>query len=1397
MNRKPWSPISMLRSFALVLFAALLCIPCVAVGQTYQSIASAINDALPTNGSAGNLTITKPAGTASGDVMLATISARPSAMTINPPAGWALYKRTEQPNGGVSTAPGGMTLLTYYKAAGGAEPANYTWTLANPQNDGGGVVGTITRVSGVDTANPIDVYVDALTGNGLVHSAPSVTTTVPNTLLVASITYLSSRNFGAPSGIAGITERAEVRAPTSDNAIGITLLVATVPKASAGATGTVSATAAGDADYGMGHMFALAAPRPDLTLAMTRTGNLDPSTTTSYFTLTASNAGTVNETATVTVTTTLSANVSYTSNTGSDSGWSCGSAGSPVVVTCTRSGLNASASASLRLNVSVGASASGTLTTTATIAGAANNDGNTTNNSASDSYTIVPNYCTTSAVGADTLVTCTGDGTVTIPSGVTSVRYLVVGGGGGGGGIGTDDEDGAGGGGAGGVLRGSSFAVTAGATYSVTVGSGGTAGTGSANGSNGNSSTFSTLTAYGGGGGAREGGYDGLDGGSGGGGSDNDQGGIGILGQGNNGGNGNNNDAGGGGGGAGAVGQNGGSNNGGDGGNGVSDDITGAATYYGGGGGGGADDNATGGAGGSGGGGAGAVGRGPGSAGTANTGGGGGGATGSSSGAAYSGGAGGSGVVIVRYVTSDTGPNHYVISHSGTALTCEAEPVTITGHDSAHARISVAGKTISLTTSSSKGTWSAAADNCTQACYDATNTAVACMGTFAATGSNAGTATYLFATGEAAVRLCLKHNTTGTVSVNVTDGTATEASGTASAETSPGADPGLVFSDTGLRFYASDTVDTLGNLVAGLRSDVTDATYQPAPQTLTIRALKSSETSPARCVSLLGGAPTSKTIQFAYQCLDPNTCHASSAGLEVNGTAVAGSGGVPTPTSDVTVAFNASGYGSINLKYWDVGQIKLYARGSIADPATGGTVAITTGASNSFLVKPYGFSVMACTSATPCTVANTSNTDGTGSVFSTAGTTFNATIKALAYGGSVVTPSFGLGTANGTESVGLTRTLVAPTPGGAAGTLGGTIAILRSSFSDGVASVSDLTWNEVGVITLSATNSTFEGTALSPTATGTSGNIGRFIPDHFETVVTGPMSCGALPFAPACPAGGLVYSGQAFTTTVTAYTLGGTGALGVTTNYAGSFAKLVTLGAWDAVGSTAQQNPPASGGATTFNPTVTAASFTAGEATTTTPAYTFAIPSTSTTPPAAPTNVYIRAIDADTPAVSSLRTPSASSVEGGVKVVNGRLRMANAYGSERLPLSVLAEVQYYDGANWLTNTQDSSSPPSPWAVDPNVSTALVGTGGTGNTTPTLGTSLSSGLASLSASAPGAGGFGYLNLTVTVPAYLQFRWAGCAVPTACVAGDFIDPTSRVSFGIYKGNNRIIYRRERYY
>jgi uncharacterized repeat protein (TIGR01451 family) len=392
----------------------------------------------------------------------------------------------------------------------------------------------------------------------------------------------------------------------------------------------------------------------DLSLLMARDGPLVAGANVAY-TLTVGNGGPLTHSGTVTVVDTLPSGLTYSSATGT--GWSCGSVGQTV--TCTSStAINSGASAAaLTINAAVSAGASGTLTNSATVTGTIL-DTNSANNTATDSGTVVANGCTTTTVGGDTLVTCTGNGTVTIPSSVTSVRYLVVGGGGGGGGIVSGNAEGAGGGGAGGVLSGTSFPVTAG-PYPVTVGSGGTAGTGSANGGNGISSTFSTLTAVGGGGGAWAGnttGTSGSNGASGGGGSDGNNGGN--ASQGNDGGSGNGNDGGGGGGGAGAAGANGTSSTGGNGGAGVSNDIAGTSKDYGGGGGGGTDDgtSGTGGSGGLGGGGSAPSARGAGTAGTVNTGGGGGGASGSnsSSGSAFTGGTGGSGIVIIRYPTAGT-----------------------------------------------------------------------------------------------------------------------------------------------------------------------------------------------------------------------------------------------------------------------------------------------------------------------------------------------------------------------------------------------------------------------------------------------------------------------------------------------------------------------------------------------------------------------------------------------------------------------------------------------------------------------------------------------------------------------------------------------------------------------
>jgi hypothetical protein len=94
-----------------------------------------------------------------------------------------------------------------------------------------------------------------------------------------------------------------------------------------------------------------------------------------------------------------------------------------------------------------------------------------------------------------------GTTTWKVPSGVTSVDYLVVGGGGGG--ANGYDNAGGGGGGAGMVLSGS-LSVISGSTLNITVGDGGVGGANTRfnnAGSSGNNSSFHTITALGGGGG--------------------------------------------------------------------------------------------------------------------------------------------------------------------------------------------------------------------------------------------------------------------------------------------------------------------------------------------------------------------------------------------------------------------------------------------------------------------------------------------------------------------------------------------------------------------------------------------------------------------------------------------------------------------------------------------------------------------------------------------------------------------------------------------------------------------------------------------------------------------------------------------------------------------------------
>ena len=270
----------------------------------------------------------------------------------------------------------------------------------------------------------------------------------------------------------------------------------------------------------------------------------------------------------------------------------------------------------------------------------------------------------------------TGSTTWTVPTGVTSISYLVVAGGGGGAG-GQASEHGGGGGGAGGVLTGT-LNVSPG-TINLSVGGGGDGGVANTAGASGTNSVLGgSITAIGGG---RGGTYFSPNapytGGSGGGAGASQvlaqlTGSNGTAGQGNKGGDvtvaGTNARHGAGGGGASFGGANVTTSGGftitaGTGGDGLLSTITGNDRYFGGGGGGGGSSarggSATGGAsGGAGGGGAGSTYTGSSStaaiSGTTNTGGGGGGGIGIGGANATVGAAGGSGIVIIRYALAPT-----------------------------------------------------------------------------------------------------------------------------------------------------------------------------------------------------------------------------------------------------------------------------------------------------------------------------------------------------------------------------------------------------------------------------------------------------------------------------------------------------------------------------------------------------------------------------------------------------------------------------------------------------------------------------------------------------------------------------------------------------------------------
>ena len=182
----------------------------------------------------GNLTISKPAGVVTNDVMVASIAFRPNIATITPPSGWTLA-------GNILNNPNSIanSLATYYKIATSGEPASYTWTMGTIT----GAAGGITAFSGAAITTPI-VQSGKNTAWGLFHDTPSVTTPVANTMIVTAHAFASSATWSPPSGMSKVVDVASLTTPNSG---GISMVINYVLQSAAGTTGAKTATAS---DYG-------------------------------------------------------------------------------------------------------------------------------------------------------------------------------------------------------------------------------------------------------------------------------------------------------------------------------------------------------------------------------------------------------------------------------------------------------------------------------------------------------------------------------------------------------------------------------------------------------------------------------------------------------------------------------------------------------------------------------------------------------------------------------------------------------------------------------------------------------------------------------------------------------------------------------------------------------------------------------------------------------------------------------------------------------------------------------------------------------------------------------------------------------------------------------------------
>lgn len=609
---------------------------------------------------------------------------------------------------------------------------------------------------------------------------------------------------------------------------------------------------------------------------------------------------------------------------------------------------------------------------------------------------------------------------------------------------------------------------------------------------------------------------------------------------------------------------------------------------------------------------------------------------------------------------------------------------------------------------------------------------------------------------------------------------------------------GLIFPNS-----ATGTADNIATQTAGVTSTT---------GTAFVRALQTNTTTGA-CMARF---TSPQTVKMAYKCVNPTTC-INGQTLTLFGTGVpANANSVATNSlvyGDVNLNFDTNGSAAIPINYSDVGQVQLFAQIIKTQTATDPAITLT-GDSNLFVVKPHSVRISAV--ATVAGVSNLGKTSEAGAAnnFVSAGTPFKVSVQSLNQS-LAVTPNFGRETSSQSQFITLvTNNLVYPATGTATA-LNYTANTFTpaSPVSLGTYTNPTVVWSQVGSMNIMPGLGDYLN--AGSVAGAVSSTIGRFYPDHYRVVpasTTVTNGCGSFS-----------YMGQPnlqIKPYITAHSAGASGTIvsnydNTTLGYGGSSILAVPVYA-------AENN--SSGGDLGSRLSVTTGKWKEG-------VYSDALTGTFTRQVSgAPDGPYVSlrvgasAMADPSPTPFDLvgvltNTPSSAAkdmLNGGaiafkdpsdatkylLNLRYGRLRLDDAFGPETHPLKVNFATEYWTGKYFSVSAADSCTqvlrsaityPAGAISTDANRTVALTGGSTTGtyiSLSPTH-VGFNAGTAGQQFTSPNGGtGRFVVGVDLTDLPWLRFDWNQ--------DGNYSDvslPNATFEFGSYRGNDRVIYWRER--